>query len=204
MGTSTEHLLPRSDNHHSPAPRQPRTILQGWKEIASELDRGVRTVQRWERTLALPVHRLGKGARCPVFAFKDELHLWFRKKAGAGDLETAQGPPGESPTDSRPEQSISGRNGHSRARRPLRKERAVSGPNPMPGASILQSINDFFALESSRQKQQNCRHCRSALRFFEGRFALYGTDMEWRIPIPYCPGCDAEIGRESGQSPTVH
>jgi hypothetical protein len=204
MGTSTEHFLPHSDNHNSSTPRQLRTVLQGWKEIASELDRGVRTVQRWEPTLGLPVHRLGKGARCPVFAFKDELHLWFRKKAAASDLETTQGSPGETPADSRPEQSLSGRNGHSRAKRPRRKERALSGPNPMTGTSILQSIKDFFALESSRQQQQNCRDCHSALRFFEGRFSLYGTDMEWKIPIPYCPSCNGEIGRESCQLPTIH
>jgi hypothetical protein len=204
MGTSTEHFLPDSDNHHLPAPRQPRTILQSWKEIASELDRGVRTVQRWERTLGLPVHRLGKGARRPVFAFTDELHRWFRKEAWGSDLETAQGAPGESSADPRPEQSISARNGHSRAKRPRRKERAVSGPNPMPLASILQSINDFFALEGSRHKQQNCRNCHSALRFFEGCFSLYGTDKEWKIPIPYCPSCDGELGRESCQLPTIH
>jgi hypothetical protein len=204
MGTSTEHFLPHSDNHDSLAPRQLRTILQSWKEIASELDRAVRTVQRWERTLGLPVHRLGKGARCPVFAFKDELHLWFRKKAWAGDLETNQSPPGDGPADSPSKQSISACSGHSRTNRPLRKERALSGPNPKLGGSILQSLNDFFALEASREKQQNCRDCLSALRFFEGRFSLYGTDMEWKIRIPYCPSCNGKIVRESGQFPTIH
>jgi hypothetical protein len=204
MGTSTEHLLPHSDGDNSPARRQLRTIVQSWKEIAAELDRGVRTVQRWERTLDLPVHRLGKGARRPVFAFKDELHPWFQKKAGASDLETTQSPPGESPADSRPKQSICARNGHSRAKRSLRKEGTLSGPKPKHWASILQSINDFFALECSRQIQQNCRYCHSALRFLEGHFSLYGTDMEWRVPIPYCPNCDGEIVREFCQFPTIH
>jgi hypothetical protein len=203
MGTSAEHFLPHPDNHNSLAPRQLRTILQSWKEIASELDRGVRTVQRWEETLGLPVHRLGKGRRCPVFAFKDELHLWFRKKAGAGDLETTQNYPGESPADSRSKQSVSDGNGHSRTKRPLRKERAVSGPNPLAEASILRSIKDFFALEGSRQKKQNCRYCHSALRFLEGRFSLYGTEMEWKVPIAYCPSCDGHIVREFCQFPTV-
>ena len=45
-----------------------REVLHSWKEIAAELDRGVRTVQRWERTLQLPVRRLGDGPRSPVFA----------------------------------------------------------------------------------------------------------------------------------------
>lgn len=58
-----------------------RDVLQSWKEIAAELGCGVRTVQRWERTLGLPVHRVGKKSRSPVFAFKEELRGWLRNKA---------------------------------------------------------------------------------------------------------------------------
>jgi hypothetical protein len=58
-----------------------RATLQTWKEIATELNCGVRTVQRWERTLGLPVRRLGKGSRGRVIAFKDELHCWLRDRA---------------------------------------------------------------------------------------------------------------------------
>ena len=56
-----------------------RITLSSWKEIASELDRSVRTVQRWERELGLPVRRLGKGRRAPVFAFKNEFQHWLRR-----------------------------------------------------------------------------------------------------------------------------
>jgi len=52
-------------------------MLNSWKEIASYLDRGVRTVQRWERELQLPVHRIGKGKRSPVYAIATELKLWL-------------------------------------------------------------------------------------------------------------------------------
>lgn len=52
-------------------------VLNSWKEIASFLNRGVRTVQRWERELQLPVHRIGKGNRSPVFAFSAEIKLWL-------------------------------------------------------------------------------------------------------------------------------
>jgi hypothetical protein len=51
--------------------------LNSWKEIASYLGRGVRTVQRWERELQLPVHRIGKGKRSPVFANSTELNFWL-------------------------------------------------------------------------------------------------------------------------------
>jgi len=56
---------------------QSRVILNSWKEIASYLGRGVRTVQRWEQELQLPVHRLGKGKRSPVFALVSELKFWM-------------------------------------------------------------------------------------------------------------------------------
>lgn len=51
--------------------------LNSWKEIAQYLDRGVRTIQRWEHGLGLPVHRIGKGKRSPVFATATELNFWL-------------------------------------------------------------------------------------------------------------------------------
>jgi hypothetical protein len=51
--------------------------LNSWKEIASFLERGVRTVQRWEHELHLPVHRIGKGKRSPVYAKVEELKFWL-------------------------------------------------------------------------------------------------------------------------------
>ena len=56
-------------------------MLNCWKEIASFLDRGVRTVQRWERDLRLPVHRIGAGKRSPVFASVHELKFWIATSA---------------------------------------------------------------------------------------------------------------------------
>jgi len=58
-------------------PKLKADILNSWKEIASYLDRGVRTVQRWERDSQLPVHRLNSGKVGPVFAFPSELDLWL-------------------------------------------------------------------------------------------------------------------------------
>lgn len=52
-------------------------VLNSWKEIASYLGRGVRTVQRWEKELHLPVHRAGKGKRSPVYALVPELKFWL-------------------------------------------------------------------------------------------------------------------------------
>ncbi len=51
--------------------------LDSWKEIASFLGRGIRTVQRWEREEGLPVHRLPHAERGSVFADPKELSAWW-------------------------------------------------------------------------------------------------------------------------------
>jgi hypothetical protein len=56
-------------------------LLPSWKDISAYLERGVRTAQRWEQTLGLPVHRIGGGKRAPVFAFKHEIDAWLRQNA---------------------------------------------------------------------------------------------------------------------------
>lgn len=55
----------------------PQDRIEGWKGIAAHFGRGVRTVQRWEKDLAMPVHRLGTGRGEVVFAFPEELDGWF-------------------------------------------------------------------------------------------------------------------------------
>ena len=54
-----------------------RKILNSWKEIANYLGRGVRTVQRWETHLALPVHRPSGRDHSAVLAFANELDQWL-------------------------------------------------------------------------------------------------------------------------------
>jgi len=54
-------------------------ILNSWKEIANYLGRGVRTVQRWERDLGLPVHRPKGKDRSAVLAFPEELNAWLQQ-----------------------------------------------------------------------------------------------------------------------------
>jgi TolB-like protein len=54
--------------------------LDSWKEIASYLRRGTRTVQRWERDEGLPVRRLQHDKLASVYAFKKELDTWFARR----------------------------------------------------------------------------------------------------------------------------
>jgi serine/threonine-protein kinase len=58
--------------------------LDSWKEIARYLNRDARTVQRWEATRGLPVHRPvpGRLKGSPVYAFKSELEAWLAPRGG--------------------------------------------------------------------------------------------------------------------------
>ena len=54
-------------------------ILNSWKEIAAYIGRGVRTAQRWERDLALPVRRPRGKKRSAVIAVPSEIDAWLRR-----------------------------------------------------------------------------------------------------------------------------
>ncbi len=58
----------------------PNDRLGSWKEIAAYLDRGVRTVQRWERDEGLPVQRLPHERRGTVYAYRHELDAWWKSR----------------------------------------------------------------------------------------------------------------------------
>lgn len=50
--------------------------LDSWKEIAAYLGREVRTVQLWEKSEGLPIHRQQHARLGSVYAFKSELDAW--------------------------------------------------------------------------------------------------------------------------------
>lgn len=164
-----------------------REVLHSWKEIAAELDRGVRTVQRWERTLQLPVRRLGNGPRSPVFAFQDELRLWLRARGG-------NRPNGSSSLFAAPLSGVTPASGSNSASRKV-KSSSVPGMRKKPEAKarIVQSIRDFFQNARSTPKKRECHRCGSRMQFLDRDFWLYGTDMKWKIPVRFCPACDSEL-----------
>ncbi|HKR97371.1 MAG TPA: hypothetical protein VJW55_18495, partial [Candidatus Angelobacter sp.] len=57
-------------------------VLNSWKEVAVYLGRGVRTVQRWEQELGLPVRRPRGKTRSAVIAFRNELDQWLQHTPG--------------------------------------------------------------------------------------------------------------------------
>jgi hypothetical protein len=55
-------------------------VLTSWKEIAAYLGKGVRTVQRWERELSLPVRRPYGMEKHVIVALPEELDKWMRTR----------------------------------------------------------------------------------------------------------------------------
>jgi len=53
-------------------------ILTSWKDIAQHLGKSIRTVQRWERELGLPIHRPEAKNEGVVIALADEIAAWVR------------------------------------------------------------------------------------------------------------------------------
>ena len=56
----------------------PTNVLHSWKDISAYLGLAVRTVQRWEHDLGLPVHRPADRNHMAVLAFPEELDVWLR------------------------------------------------------------------------------------------------------------------------------
>jgi TolB-like protein/Tfp pilus assembly protein PilF len=78
--------------------------LDSWKEIAVYLNRDVRTVQRWEKTEALPVHRHVHEKLGTVYAYKSEIEAWrnSRQLDDAPDAEPQPEEPSPAPPVSQP------------------------------------------------------------------------------------------------------
>jgi hypothetical protein len=99
------HLQPRSQTlslHEGP-----EQLLEAWKDIAAYMRRDVRTVQRWEKLLELPIHRLQDSRSGSVFAYKRELDAW--RETRALQIEACQARatvPGSAPETETPEQIL--------------------------------------------------------------------------------------------------
>jgi len=68
-------------------PKNPE-ILNGWKRIAKYLGKGIRTVQRYEQELGLPIRRpIGK-LHGSVIATKVELDGWITARPLRGSFQS--------------------------------------------------------------------------------------------------------------------
>jgi transcriptional activator of cad operon len=67
--------------------------LESWKKIAAYLKRDVRTVQRWEQSNGLPIHRHQRAQRALPYAYIKELDAWWARQSESPDLLVAAEPP---------------------------------------------------------------------------------------------------------------
>ena len=66
-------------------------LLSCWKDIAAYLGKGVRTVQRWERDLDLPVRRThGRGPKAGVMAMRSDIDAWLEARRASGDAHESK------------------------------------------------------------------------------------------------------------------
>ncbi|MBL8292301.1 MAG: hypothetical protein JNN08_10725, partial [Bryobacterales bacterium] len=69
----------------------PRTDrIEEWKDIAGYLGRSIKTVQRWQKDLGLPVQRESLAGRVRVFAYASELDEWMARHVLTSAGEEAQ------------------------------------------------------------------------------------------------------------------
>ncbi|HKR32428.1 MAG TPA: hypothetical protein VJT08_18240 [Terriglobales bacterium] len=67
---------------------QDRRILNSWKEVSQYVGRGVRTLQRYERTLGFPIRRVAGRPHTSVMAFSDEIDTWLDGRSRGTHLNT--------------------------------------------------------------------------------------------------------------------
>jgi phosphoserine phosphatase RsbU/P len=61
--------------------QEPGSRLDSWKQIASHFGREIRTVQRWEKSEGLPVHRHFHDKAGSVYAFPYEVDAWWKNRS---------------------------------------------------------------------------------------------------------------------------
>ncbi|MFO7694802.1 MAG: hypothetical protein R6V57_17100 [Vicinamibacterales bacterium] len=122
-----------TDPQHTTSPERDR--LDGWKEIAAHFGRGVRTVQRWERELQLPVRRIDTGRGQVTYAFVDELDRW-RESAAATKAALDTGANGEAEGNAHTISESTGRTGASSS--PI--QTSNSGRSARAGAAVAAGV----------------------------------------------------------------
>jgi Tol biopolymer transport system component len=87
--------------------QRPEGRLDLWKDIATYLNRGVSTVQRWEKREGMPVHRHLHDKQGSVYAYRSEIDAWWASRRAVLEAEEADealrppAPPGETPPQTR-------------------------------------------------------------------------------------------------------
>jgi hypothetical protein len=73
-------MLESAEDGRGSEAQSPEERLDSWKEISQHLKRTVRTVQRWEQSEGLPIHRIVHHKHSTVYAYAAELDEWWRSR----------------------------------------------------------------------------------------------------------------------------
>src|SRR5580704_16081995 len=79
-GTDQERAMGERSPSTASSARASEDRLDSWKEIAAYLNRDVKTVQRWEKREAMPVHRHQHDRMGSVYASRAELDAWTQTR----------------------------------------------------------------------------------------------------------------------------
>ena len=106
-------------------------VLSSWKDIARYMGKGVRTVQRWEHHLGLPVRRPnGVSHKSAVLLDRSELDAWLATRFSARGAVRDLAAKGTEPSDS----------ARNTLREGIRKARALRDANHALTQQISESI----------------------------------------------------------------
>lgn len=150
-------------------------LLEGWKAIAGHLNKTERTVQRWEKSKALPVRRLKTGSpeeQGRVFAYRTELDAWWREMLTQADV-IADLTPEVEPSPADPAQIEPGQRPPAPSRKPLppRSRRLLWVGLAVALAILAVFIPDPF--KNLRSKPQG------RITLVVRPFKNLGTDASW-------------------------
>jgi hypothetical protein len=139
-----------------------------------------------------------------VFAFKDELHLWLRSKAGEGNYLKIEDCLDRHQPEAEKTGRIIARSEQSQPAAVVNASQREIRAQAKSKVQVLESVKAFFAIQSSRQGWQKCEPCESVMQFVDGHFSLYGSGMKWNISLPFCPVCDVGMLECVRQLHSIH
>lgn len=126
-------------------------MLSSWKEIAHFFGKGVRTVQRWEKTLDLPIRRPPGAPSNVVLARTSDLEEWMHRSAAARDAVSQQDTQVDALQDAISELEVEIRGLAGIAPQP------VEAPTEKPSAQAVERIQQLIATvrEMRREREQD-------------------------------------------------
>ncbi len=181
--------------------------LNGWSDVARHVGKSIRTAQRWEKDLGLPVHRITTPNGDLVYAFRTEVDAWARnrdtKATGEQTSEAGQQVPPQgamrvaAPALSRP-----------------RRELLIGVGIGAAGCAILFALHLFGALpfiDKHPESGPTSRHVASSgagpagWDVVNGRLRIFDANSEqlWEYVFPFALDERAYVKDDSNSTPLV-